>query len=294
MKNVLGLDLGAHNIKAVELRQTFRGLEPVQMRVHPRALPDAPLPELLRRFVNMHQLPTDHIIAALPGEKLSVRHMEFPFRDTKRLTAAVPFEVEGENVFKVLQYESGGHRVQRIPVTESSGRIHTSAATVAVFPEAEAEDDISIPADEVRVDIYRSSGPGGQSVNTTDSAVRLTHVPTGIVVQCQDEKSQHRNREKAMVVLTSRILAKRRQDEADAMGAKRRALIGSGDRSERVRTYNFPQNRLTDHRINMTLYSLDRVMEGGLDELSHALREHDLQDRLDHELRALASDSSEE
>jgi peptide chain release factor 1 len=203
----------------------------------------------------------------------------------------IMFSVEGAHVYKVLQYESGGHRVQRIPVTESSGRIHTSAATVAVFPEVEAEDDITIPPDEVRIDIYRASGPGGQSVNTTDSAVRLTHIPTGVVVQCQDEKSQQRNREKAMKVLTARILDKRRQDEADAMGKKRRALIGSGDRSERIRTYNFPQNRLTDHRINMTLYSLDRAMEGALEDLTNVLREHDLQERVAQELKELATES---
>ncbi len=199
------------------------------------------------------------------------------------------FSIEGENVFRDMQYESGGHRVQRIPVTESSGRIHTSAATVAVFPEAEPEDEINIPPDEIRIDIYRSSGPGGQSVNTTDSAVRLTHIPTGIVVQCQDEKSQHRNREKAMKVLTARILDKRRQDEAEAMGNRRRALIGSGDRSERVRTYNFPQNRLTDHRINLTLYSLDRIMEGELEELCGALRDHDQEERLSQELKDLTT-----
>lgn len=199
------------------------------------------------------------------------------------------FSVEGPDAFKILQYESGGHRVQRIPSTESAGRIHTSAATVAVFPEAEAQDDIVIPPDEVRIDIYRSSGPGGQSVNTTDSAVRVTHIPTGIVVQCQDEKSQHRNREKAMKVLTARILDKRRQDEADAMGKVRRALIGTGDRSGRIRTYSFPQNRLTDHRINLTIYSLDRIMEGALGDLSDALREHDMEERVANELKALAS-----
>jgi len=192
----------------------------------------------------------------------------------------VVFGVEGEGVYGILQFESGGHRVQRIPVTESSGRIHTSAATVAVFPEADANDELEIPAGEVRVDIFRSSGPGGQSVNTTDSAVRLTHVPTGVVVQCQDEKSQHRNKEKAMKVLRARLLALRQQEEAQRKGEARRSLIGSGDRSERVRTYNFPQNRLTDHRINLTLYSLDRVMEGNLAELLSALAEYDAELRM--------------
>jgi peptide chain release factor 1 len=193
----------------------------------------------------------------------------------------VVFAVRGEGAFGTMHYESGGHRVQRVPVTESQGRIHTSAATVAVFPEAEPEDDIEIPPDEIRIDIFRSSGPGGQSVNTTDSAVRITHEPTGIIVQCQDEKSQHRNREKAMAVLKSRILDLRRREEAEKKGNARRTLIGSGDRSQRVRTYNFPQNRLTDHRINLTLYSLDRIMEGNLAGLFDALREHDLELRME-------------
>lgn len=194
------------------------------------------------------------------------------------------FTVDGVGAYAELQYEGGGHRVQRVPQTEASGRIHTSAATVAVFPEVEAEDDIAIPNDEVRVDIFRSSGPGGQSVNTTDSAVRLTHIPTGIVVQCQDEKSQHKNRDRAMAVLKSRILDLRRREEAERMGSKRKAMIGTGDRSERIRTYNFPQNRLTDHRINLTLYSLDRIIEGNLTNLIAALRDHDLELRIAEEL----------
>ena len=194
------------------------------------------------------------------------------------------FSVEGKGAYGRLRYESGGHRVQRVPVTESQGRIHTSAATVAVFPKAEIEDDIVLSPDEVRVDIFRSSGPGGQSVNTTDSAVRVTHVPTGIVVQCQDEKSQHRNKEKAMSVLKSRILDRKRQEEQEQMGNKRRSLIGSGDRSERVRTYNFPQNRLTDHRVNLTLYSLDRIMDGDIEDLLQTLAAHDMEMRLEAEL----------
>jgi len=194
------------------------------------------------------------------------------------------FSVIGDGAYGRLRYESGGHRVQRVPVTESQGRIHTSAATVAVFPEAEPEDRIDIAPDEIRVDIFRSSGPGGQSVNTTDSAVRITHLPTGIVVQCQDEKSQHRNKEKAMGVLQARILDRRRREEQEKKGNARRTLIGSGDRSERVRTYNFPQNRLTDHRINLTLYSLDRIMEGDIAELLDALREHDVELRLQEEV----------
>jgi peptide chain release factor 1 len=199
----------------------------------------------------------------------------------------VVFSVEGTGVYGRLRYEGGGHRVQRVPVTESQGRIHTSAATVAVFPEAEPEDEIEIPHEDVRVDIFRSSGPGGQSVNTTDSAVRLTHLPTGIVVQCQDEKSQHRNKEKAMNVLKARILDMKQQEEAAKMGQTRRSMIGSGDRSERVRTYNFPQNRLTDHRINLTLYSLDRIMDGELAEVLNSLREHDVELRLQAEMKGV-------
>jgi peptide chain release factor 1 len=196
----------------------------------------------------------------------------------------VVFSVEGERAFGGLQYESGVHRVQRVPVTESSGRIHTSASTVAVFPQAEADDDITIAPDEIRIDIYRSSGPGGQSVNTTDSAVRINHLPTGIVVQCQDEKSQHRNKEKAMSVLKTRILDHKRREEAARKGDARRSQIGSGDRSERIRTYNYPQNRVTDHRINLTLYSLDRILEGELQELVNALQNSDTDARLQEEL----------
>ena len=196
----------------------------------------------------------------------------------------VVFSVEGENVYGSLRHEMGGHRVQRVPGTESSGRIHTSAATVAVFPEADDDDEIDLNPEEIRVDIYCASGPGGQGVNTTYSAVRVTHLPTGIVAQSQDERSQHRNKEKAMSVLSARILDQKRREEAEKMGDARRSQIGSGDRSERIRTYNFPQNRLTDHRINLTLYSLDRVMEGGLDELLNAIAEHDLETRLNNVL----------
>jgi len=193
----------------------------------------------------------------------------------------VVFNVKGSGAFGAMHYESGGHRVQRVPLTESQGRIHTSAATVAVFPEAEPQDEIELPPDEIRIDVFRSSGPGGQSVNTTDSAIRITHEPTGIIVQCQDEKSQHRNREKAMAVLKSRILDLKRREEAEEKGNARRSLIGSGDRSQRVRTYNFPQNRLTDHRVNLTLYSLDRIMGGDLEALVTSLRQHDVELRLE-------------
>ena len=198
----------------------------------------------------------------------------------------VVFSVQGTNVYSVLKYESGCHRVQRVPVTEGSGRIHTSAATVAVLPEAAEVDDIEIPAADVRIDIFCSSGPGGQSVNTTYSAIRVTHLPTGLVAQSQDERSQHRNKEKAMEVLKARLLDWRRQQEEEKAGNTRRSQIGSGDRSEKIRTYNFPQNRLTDHRINFTLYSLNRVIEGDIAELLKALREHDIELRLNETMKA--------
>ena len=181
--------------------------------------------------------------------------------------------ISGDRVYSKLKYESGAHRVQRVPATESQGRIHTSAVTVAVLPEAE-EVDVEIRPDEIRVDVFRSSGPGGQSVNTTDSAIRVTHLPTGLVVSCQDEKSQHKNKAKALKVLRSRLL-QLEQDRKDAeYNEARRSQVGSGDRSERIRTYNFPQSRVTDHRINLTLYKLAAVMEGDLDELVQGLVSH--------------------
>jgi peptide chain release factor 1 len=181
------------------------------------------------------------------------------------------FSVEGKSVYENLRYESGVHRVQRVPVTEAGGRIHTSAVTVAVLPEAE-ETDVEIKMEDLRIDVFRSGGPGGQSVNTTDSAVRVTHLPTGLVVVCQDEKSQHKNKAKALRVLRARLFEIEEQRKEAERRETRRSQIGSGDRSERIRTYNFPQNRLTDHRINLTLYKLDRVMEGDLDEVIEALK----------------------
>lgn len=180
------------------------------------------------------------------------------------------FLVEGKGAYSRLKFESGVHRVQRVPVTEASGRIHTSAATVAVLPEAE-EVDVEINPNDLRIDIFCSSGPGGQSVNTTQSAVRITHLPTGIVVSCQDEKSQHKNKEKAMRVLRARLLDRAQQEQHDEMANARRRQIGSGDRSERIRTYNFPQGRVTDHRIGLTVYRLDAVLDGELDEFIDAL-----------------------
>ncbi len=188
--------------------------------------------------------------------------------------------VTGRNVFARLKFESGVHRVQRVPATENAGRIHTSAATVAVLPEAE-DVDIKIDEKDLRIDVFRSSGPGGQSVNTTDSAVRITHIPTGVVVSQQDEKSQHKNRAKAMKILRARLYDAERKRLDDLRSADRKGQVGSGDRSERIRTYNFPQSRVTDHRINLTLYNLDEVLEGrALDEIIDGLIADDEASRL--------------
>lgn len=186
--------------------------------------------------------------------------------------------ISGHNVYSHLKFESGAHRVQRVPTTESQGRVHTSACTVAILPEVEEIDDIPINPDELRIDTYRSSGAGGQHVNKTDSAIRITHLPTGLVVECQDERSQHKNRAKAMALLRTRLLdaevTKQRKEQAET----RKSLVGTGDRSERIRTYNFPQGRLTDHRINLTLYQLPDIMEGHLNPVIEALlREHQAQ-----------------
>lgn len=188
--------------------------------------------------------------------------------------------VEGKGVFAKLKFESGVHRVQRVPVTESGGRIHTSAATVAVLPEAEEVDVQIDEARDLRIDVYRSSGPGGQSVNTTDSAVRITHLPTGLVVIQQDEKSQHKNKAKALKVLRTRLYEAERERLAAERSGTRRAMVGSGDRSERIRTYNFPQGRVTDHRINLTLHRLPEILEGDMDELIGALIAQDEAERL--------------
>lgn len=181
--------------------------------------------------------------------------------------------IEGKGTYSKLKYESGAHRVQRVPATEAQGRLHTSAVTVAVLPEAE-DVDIVLDPEDIRVDVFRSSGPGGQSVNTTDSAIRVTHLPTGLVVSCQDEKSQHKNKAKALKVLKARLLDLKIKEQQDKISEDRKSQVGSGDRSERIRTYNFPQNRLTDHRIGLTLYHLDTIMEGNLSEVIDALTTH--------------------
>ena len=188
--------------------------------------------------------------------------------------------ITGRGVFARLKFESGVHRVQRVPATEGSGRIHTSTSTVAVLPEAE-EVDVQIDDKDLRIDVFRSSGPGGQSVNTTDSAVRITHLPTGVVVQQQDEKSQHKNKAKALKVLRARLFEMKRNAQEQARSAQRKSQVGSGDRSERIRTYNFPQGRVTDHRINLTLYNIEKVMAGSaLDEIIEALIAEDQAERL--------------
>jgi len=186
--------------------------------------------------------------------------------------------IAGDGAYSRLKFESGGHRVQRVPETEAQGRIHTSACTVAVMPEADEVGEVDIDAEDLRVDVYRASGAGGQHVNKTESAVRITHLPTGIVVECQDDRSQHRNRDRAMQVLATRLKDRQMREAQAREAAQRKSLIGSGDRSERIRTYNFPQGRITDHRINLTLYKLQQVMDGELDDLIAALgAEHQAQ-----------------
>ena len=190
------------------------------------------------------------------------------------------FEIEGEGTYGTMKYESGVHRVQRVPTTESQGRIHTSTATVAVLPEAE-EVDVVIDPSDLRVDVFRSSGPGGQSVNTTDSAVRVTYIPTGMVVTCQDEKSQLQNKEKALKILRARIKEAEEEKQMSEQTERRRLQIGTGDRSERIRTYNYPQGRVTDHRINLTLYKLDEILEGDLDQLTDPLKGADNEKKIE-------------
>ncbi len=193
----------------------------------------------------------------------------------------ITFEIKGKGAYSLLKFESGVHRVQRIPVTESSGRIHTSTVTVAVLPEAEDIQEVKIASHEIRIDIFRSSGPGGQSVNTTDSAVRVTHLPTGLVVSMQDEKSQLQNKERALKVLRARLFERMVQEQQDEQSTARRLQVGTGDRSEKIRTYNFPQGRVTDHRIGLTVYNLSDVMDGDINQLLEGLAVADRADRLE-------------
>jgi len=191
----------------------------------------------------------------------------------------VIFKVSGQSVFRQMRYESGVHRVQRVPATEAQGRIHTSTATVAVLPEAE-EVDLELKPEEIRIEVCRSGGPGGQGVNTTDSAVQVLHIPTGMIVRCQDGRSQQKNKEKALNILRSRLLEQKQREEAEKYAAHRKSQIGTGSRGEKIRTYNYPQNRVTDHRIELTLYNLDRFMEGDIDQMIRELQARDMEERL--------------
>ncbi len=210
------------------------------------------------------------------GWKISIMSLS---ESEKNGIKEIIFSVEGTDVFKFLRFEMGTHRVQRVPETEASGRVHTSAATVAVLPEAE-DIEVEVRPQDLKIDVYRSSGAGGQHVNVTDSAVRITHLPTGIVVSCQDERSQHKNKAKALRVLKARLLEKQQEEQRKAISEKRKKQIGSGDRSEKIRTYNFPENRVTDHRINLTIYNLGRVIEGEIEELIEGLTAEDRKLRL--------------
>ncbi len=217
------------------------------------------------KFCEQHNFQTD-ILNSNPSERGGFKE--------------IVFSIEGENVYGILKYESGVHRVQRVPDTETQGRVHTSAASVVVLPEAE-DVDVHIEPNEIRIDVYRSSGPGGQSVNTTDSAVRITHIPTGLVVSCQDEKSQLKNKVKALKVLRSRLLDIAVSKQQSAVAKQRKSMVGGGDRSAKIRTYNYPQGRITDHRINLTLYKLDRVLEGEIDDLIEGLSIADRTEQLE-------------
>ena len=217
------------------------------------------------------------------GWKVSVMHANATSLDGYK---EVVFTVVGDGAYGCFRFESGAHRVQRVPETEAQGRIHTSAATVVVFPEADDDDELEIPEKDLRIDLFCAGGAGGQHVNKTESAVRMTHLPTGLVAVCQDERSQIRNREKCFATLKARILDLRRREEEAKVGADRLTLRGSGDRSEKIRTYNFPQNRLTDHRIGLTVYSLDRIIDGDLQSVLEALSENDLDERLKRTLEA--------
>lgn len=209
---------------------------------------------------------------------LKIEHLESSPSELGGLKEVI-FKVSGSSVFRKLRYESGVHRVQRVPATEAQGRIHTSTATVAVLPEAE-EVDLELKPDELRIEVCRAGGPGGQGVNTTDSAVQVMHIPTGMIVRCQDGRSQQKNKEKALQILRSRLLEQKQREEAEKYAAQRKSQVGTGGREEKIRTYNFPQNRVTDHRIGLTLYNLDNFIEGDIGELISALQAADMEERL--------------
>lgn len=221
------------------------------------------------------------------AEGLKIEELDSSPSELGGLKEAI-FKVSGGSVFRRLRYESGVHRVQRVPLTEAQGRIHTSTATVAVLPEAE-EVDMVLKPDELRIEVCRAGGPGGQGVNTTDSAVQVLHIPTGLIVRCQDGRSQQKNKERALSILRSRLLEAKQREEAEKYAAHRKSQIGSGGREEKIRTYNFPQNRVTDHRIGLTLYNLDRFMDGEVQEMINALQAQDMAERL-----AQATNGSEE
>jgi peptide chain release factor 1 len=276
-------DAGMRTLGEEEVRQVQRELEAAESELRRLLLPkDARDDQNI--FLEVRAGTGGDEAAIFAGE---LQRMYARYAERKGFTAEVLSESPGEHggykeiisrivgkgAFSLLKFESGTHRVQRVPATEAQGRIHTSACTVAILPELDEVEQIEINPAELRIDTYRSSGAGGQHVNKTDSAVRITHLPSGIVVECQDERSQHKNRSRAMALLKARLLAAEQQKQQSAQAQSRRLQVGSGDRSERIRTYNFPQGRVTDHRINLTLYKLQQVMDGQLDELIEALQQ---------------------
>jgi peptide chain release factor 1 len=294
-------DAELRDLAAQEVPQLRKELEALSLRIKELLLPKDPLDN--SNIVLEIRAGTGGEEAALFAADLARLYQRYAERQGWRvdLLSSSPSNVggfkeivlgiEGNEVYRKLKYESGVHRVQRVPATEAQGRIHTSTATVVAMPAAE-DIEIDVNPGDLRIDVFRSSGPGGQSVNTTDSAVRITHIPTGTVAQSQDEKSQHKNKAKAMKVLLARIYERMLEEQRKKQADQRRGLVGTGDRSERIRTYNFPQSRLTDHRIGLTLYKLDAVMEGEVDEIIDALTAHDQAERL--KVGGLASGAAEE